>query len=88
MKVADRSPASWPGGRLLHLDGEAPALGPPRVHPQHHLGPVLRVGASGAGVDLGHRVAVVVLAGEQRPQLDHPEPAVEVGQDLLDLGPQ
>ena len=60
-------------GGLLDLDGEAPALGPPGVHAQHHLGPVLGVGAAGAGVDLGHRVAVVVLPGEQRPQLEDAE---------------
>src|SRR5262249_19905690 len=33
---------------LLHLDLEAAALGPAQVHAQQHLGPVLRVGATGA----------------------------------------
>ncbi len=45
MKVADSSPASWPGGGLVDLDVEAAPLGPPLVHAQQHLGPVLGVGA-------------------------------------------
>ena len=39
-------------------------------------------------MDLGNRVAIVVVAGEQGPQLQCPEAAVEVGQHLLDLGAQ
>ena len=38
-----------PLGRLLHLGREAARLGPAQVHAQQHLGPVLRVGAAGAG---------------------------------------
>ena len=59
-----------PGRGLVDLDGEAAALGPPLVHAQQHLGPVLGVGATGAGVDLAHGVAVVVLAGEERLELE------------------
>ena len=58
------------GGDLVELDLEAAPLRPAQVHPQHHLRPVLRVGATGAGVDLGDRVALVVLAGEQAAQLE------------------
>ena len=74
-------------GRLVDLEVEAAALGPAQVHAQHHLGPVLRVGPAGTGVDLGHGVAVVVRAGEQRAQLELAEPAVEVVDHRLDLGP-
>ena len=63
--------------RLVELDGEAAALRPALVHAQHHLGPVLRVGAAGAGVDFGHRVELVVLAREQRLQLERVEARAE-----------
>ena len=39
-------------------------LGPAQVHTQQHLGPVLGVGAAGAGVDSEDGVAAVVLTGE------------------------
>ncbi len=54
-------------GALLqpaHL--EAAPLGPARVHARQHLGPVLRLGATGAGVDLDIGVVGVGLAGQQR----------------------
>ena len=51
--------------RLIHLDAEASTFGPARVHPQHHLGPVLGIGATGAGVHLGDGVGLVVVALEQ-----------------------
>ena len=51
--------------RLQQLDLEAAPLGPAHLHPQHHLRPVLRVGAARAGVDGHERVAGVVVAGEQ-----------------------
>src|SRR5690606_39322833 len=35
---------------LQHLDLEAPAFRPARVHAQQHRGPVLALGAAGAGV--------------------------------------
>ena len=43
---------------------EAAALGPAQVHPQQHLGPVLRFGAAGAGMDGDDRVLAIVLAAE------------------------
>ena len=73
---------------FLDLELEPPPLGPARVHAQHHLGPVLGVGAARAGVDLGHRVVAVVLTGEQRTQLEHRETAIEVGHVSFDLGSQ
>ena len=45
---------------------EALALGPAQIHAQQHVGPVLRLGAAGAGMDGHDGVAGVVFAGEQR----------------------
>ena len=53
-----------------------------RVHPQEHLAPVLRVGPARTCVQLEDRVVRVVLAGEQRPQLELSDAALEVV-DLL-----
>ena len=81
--------------RLLHLDVEAAALGPAQVHAQQHLGPVLRVGAAGAGADGDDGVAGVVLAAEQprllelgEPALDRVELALELGRDPVVLDRQ
>jgi len=52
-------------GGLLHLDREAPALGPAQVHAQEDLGPVLGVGAAGTGVDRHQGIAGVVLTAEE-----------------------
>ncbi len=49
---------------------ESLALGPAQVHAHEHLGPVLRFGAAGAGMDGDDGVARVVLAGEQRLGLE------------------
>ncbi len=54
---------------LVQLHVEPLPLGPARVHPQEHLGPVLRLGAPRAGVHGGDRVRVVVLAGQEHGQL-------------------
>ena len=43
---------------------EAAALGPAHVHAQQHLGPVLRLGAAGAGMDGDDGVLAIVLAAE------------------------
>ena len=57
---------------------------PAQVHPQHHLRPVLGIGAAGACVDRDDRVARVVLAVEQRVLLQ----AGELGCDWRELGAQ
>ncbi len=88
MKVADSSPASWPSVASSTSMVEAAPLGPAGVHAQHHLGPVLRVGAPGTGMDLGHGVAVVVGSGEQGAELERGQSAVEVVEHLFDLGAQ
>ena len=56
------------------LIDKAVALSPAGVHPVEHLGPVLGLGAAGAGVELQNSIGVVVLAGEQggHPGLLHP----------------
>ena len=51
-------------------DLEAVALGPADVHPHEHLGPVLRLGAAGAGMDGEDGVARVVRALQHGLQLE------------------
>ena len=81
MNVADFRPASSPGLSSTKLGGEAPVLGPAEVHAEQHLGPVLRVGAAGAGVDRDDGVAGVVLAVEERVLLQ----ALELRPERLEL---
>ena len=50
---------------LVDLDLEAAALEPAQVHAQQHLGPVLGLGAAGAGVDGDDGAALVELAAEE-----------------------
>ena len=52
---------------VQNLIGEAVALRPAGVHPVEHLGPVLGLGAAGAGVELqnGIGVVLIIVAGEQ-----------------------
>ena len=52
-----------------HLDLEAVPLAPARVHAQQHLGPVLALGAAGAGIDLDIAAVGVRLAREKRGDL-------------------
>ena len=56
------------------------------IHPQHHLGPVLGVGAARAGVDGHERVAGVVVAGEQALLLERGQARLDRGERLLELG--
>jgi hypothetical protein len=62
---------------LLQLHLHPAPLRPAHLHAQQHLGPVLRIGATGAGVDRDDGVAGVVLAREQ-PGL------LQLGQARLD----
>ena len=52
-----------------HLDLEAAALGPARVHAQQHRRPVLALGAAGAGMDFEIGVVGVGLARQHRLDL-------------------
>ena len=67
--VADLMPASSPVRFFEQLDLVAVLLGPARVHAQQHAGPVLALGAAGAGMDFEIGVVGVGLAGEQRLEL-------------------
>ena len=84
-KVADLMPGLLPRARLQELDVEPALLGPAHLHAQHHLGPVLGVGAAGAGVDGDERVAGVVGPGEQPLLLQRLEPALDGGHLLSQL---
>ncbi len=56
------------------------ALGPAHVHADQHLGPVLALGAAGAGVGLEVAVVAVGLAREQGLQARPPRPGGEPAQ--------
>ena len=64
---------------MRHL--EAVPLRPAHVHPHEHLGPVLRFGAAGSGMDREHGVAAVLGALQHRLELECLHPAG----DLLGL---
>ena len=70
-------PASSPGQQVEHADLEAVPLRPAHVHPHQHLGPVLRLGAAGAGMDGEQRVARVVGPLQHGLQLEGLDRAVE-----------
>ena len=54
---------------IEHVCRKTAALGPAQVHAKEHLRPVLRVCATGAGVDGEDRVAAVVRAGKLKLKL-------------------
>ncbi len=58
-------PACSPSLSSMQLHLVAVLLGPAHIHAHQHLGPVLRLGAAGAGVDLDIAVVAVGLAGQQ-----------------------
>ncbi len=66
VNVADFRPASSPGLASSSSTLKPAVRRPPLVHAQHHLGPVLRVGAARARLQRDDRVAGVVLAVEER----------------------
>ena len=70
--------------QIDQLDGERRALGPAQVHALQHVGPVLRLGAARAGLDLNDRVALVIRPGER--QLERV--LLDLLTDLGDLGRQ
>ncbi len=59
---------------------EAAALDPAQVHAQQHLGPVLRLGTAGAGMDRHDRVLAIVLAAEHLLGLA----GVDEGRELIE----
>jgi hypothetical protein len=61
-------------------------LGPAQVHPLQHLGEVRRVDTTGAGTDRDEGLALVVLTGEQRADLERLDRLGDRAQLLLGLG--
>ena len=57
----------------MHFGLEAPALRPAQVHAQQHLGPVLGLGAAGAGMDGDDGVFVVVFPTQHHLQFQTPQ---------------
>ncbi len=75
-----------------HLALEAAALGPLQIHPQQHVGPVLRLGSAGTGMDRDDGVGAIVLAAEHLLDLgrldfglERVERLEEIGADVLAL---
>ena len=60
MKVADFDARFFARLLVYHFGLKSVSLGPPQIHPQQHLGPVLRVGPARARVDSDDRIARVV----------------------------
>ena len=73
-------------GLLDPLDLEAVLLGPARVHAHEHVGPVLALGAAGAGVNLEEGVEAVGLARQQRLELAPGDVLPEPAQRVLGVG--
>ena len=79
-------PASSPCGLFEILDLVAVLLGPARVHAQQHVGPVLALGAAGAGMDFEIGVDCVGLARQQRFQLAPRDLLLQLLERVLGLG--
>jgi hypothetical protein len=79
-------PGLLPGRGLEQLDSEAALLGPAHLHAQHHLGPILSVGAPRAGVDGDECVAGVIAPGEQSLLLERVEALLDGDELLVELG--
>ena len=56
--------------RVVDLGRVAMAFGPAQVHPQQHGSEVGRVDATGLGANGDQRLALVVLPGQQRADLE------------------
>ena len=67
------------------LIGKVMPLRPAGIHPVEHLGPVLGLGAAGAGVEGQNGVVVVIFTGEQRGQPCFLQPALQLGKAGLEL---
>jgi hypothetical protein len=61
-------------------------FGPAQVHAQEHLGPVGRLGPTGARTDRKERRALVVLAGEEERRPLAGEVGLERGEVTFELG--
>ena len=66
-------------GDLQQLGLPAAVLAPAQVHAQQHLGPVLRLGAAGAGLDVDEGVVGVHLAGEHALEFQLADALLQLG---------
>ena len=84
--VADLMPASSPVGLFDPFDLVAVLLGPARIHAQQHVGPVLALGAAGAGMDFEIAVVGIGLARQQRLELAPRHLGLELLERRLGVG--
>ncbi len=63
-------PRDFARGRFEKLRLPALVLAPAQIHAQQHLGPVLRLGTAGTGLDVDERVRRIHLAGEHALELE------------------
>ena len=68
------------GRRLHEFCFEAVRLGPPQVHAQDHLGPVLGLGTTGARLDVYIGIVGVQLSREHASKLEAGHPGFEARQ--------
>src|SRR5690606_20785291 len=73
------------GGDFHHLDIESLVLAPAQVHAQQHLGPVLRLGAAGTGLDVDESAIGVHLAGEHAAEFQLLQLSAEAVKFAVDL---
>jgi len=64
---------------------EPAAFGPTQVHPHQHLGPILRLCAAGARMDIDDGIKAVVLARKQQLRLNLFDERLEIRQRGLQL---
>lgn len=57
-------------GDVFDLDLEAAAVGPARVHPEKHIGPIVGFRPAGAGLDGHDGIGFVVRTREEGRDLD------------------
>ena len=55
---------------LQHVDGELMFLGPAHIHPKQHLGPVLRLGSAGTGLNIDIGIVLIELAREHAAKFE------------------
>ena len=56
------------GQQIIHFRFKPPPLSKAQIHAQEHLGPVLGLGAAGAGMDGDNGILVVVFATQEQLQ--------------------
>jgi hypothetical protein len=64
------------------------SLGPAQIHPEQHLGPVLRFGAPGTRLDIDKRVVLIELTREHAPELELLDRLLGAGEIALDITEQ